>query len=115
MTDFPHSDALCALPHPYCPDSAPATLFNQAMAETSRFHCRHTPGYEHWLNSNGLNADDLDSLEDWAQLPPIFASFFKRHLLLSSTGEGALELTSSGTSGEKAVCVMTSAAWPAPS
>lgn len=101
MTDFPHSDALCALPHPYCPDSAPAGLFNRAMAETSLFHCRNTPGYEHWLNNNGLNADDLDHLEDWSKLPPIFASFFKRQLLLSSTGEDALELTSSGTSGEK--------------
>jgi phenylacetate-coenzyme A ligase PaaK-like adenylate-forming protein len=101
MPYLPHSDALCALPHPYCRNSAPAELFNQAMAEISRFHCRHTPGYEHWLNSNGVRADDLDSLEDWSRLPPIFASYFKRHLLLSSTGEDALELTSSGTSGEK--------------
>ena len=32
---------------------------------------------------------------------PIFANFFKQHLLLSPTGEDALELTSSGTSGQK--------------
>ena len=47
MNHFPASDALCALPHPYCPASVPAGLFDQAMAEISRFHCQHTPGYEH--------------------------------------------------------------------
>jgi hypothetical protein len=101
MIDFPHSDALCALTQPYCPDSVPQGLFNLAMAETSRFHVHHTPGYEHWLNANGLQVNDLDELDDWSRLPPIFASFFKQHLLISPTGENALELTSSGTSGQK--------------
>jgi phenylacetate-coenzyme A ligase PaaK-like adenylate-forming protein len=101
MNHFPASDALCALPHPYCPDSVPAGLFDQAMTEISRFHCQHTPGYEHWLNANGLDVKDLDSLDDWSRLPPILANFFKQQLLLSPTGEDALELTSSGTSGQK--------------
>jgi hypothetical protein len=101
MHHFPASDALCALPHPYCPDSVPVGLFDQAMTEISRFHCRHTPGYAHWLNANGLDEQDLDSLDDWARLPPILANFFKQQLLLSPTGERALELTSSGTSGQK--------------
>ncbi|POA50209.1 acyl-protein synthase [Pseudomonas sp. MPR-ANC1] len=101
MTHLPASDALCALPRPYCPDSVPCGLFDQAMAEISRFHCRHTPGYEGWLNANGLTVDDLDSLDDWSRLPPIFANFFKQRLLLSTTGEDALELTSSGTSGQQ--------------
>lgn len=59
------------------------------------------PGYAHWLNANGLDEQDLDSLDDWARLPPILANFFKQQLLLSPTGERALELTSSGTSGQK--------------
>ena len=101
MFHFPHSDALCALTRPYCSESVPAALFDEAMAEISRFHCEHTPGYEHWLNANGLTAAELDNLEDWSQLPPIFASFFKRQQLLSPTGTDALELTSSGTSGQK--------------
>jgi len=101
MNHFPASDALCALPHPYCPDSVPAGLFDQAMAEISRFHCQHTPGYAHWLNANGFDVQDLDTLDDWSRLPPILANFFKRQLLLSPTGEHALELTSSGTSGQK--------------
>jgi phenylacetate-coenzyme A ligase PaaK-like adenylate-forming protein len=81
------------------------------MLEITRFHIEQTPGYEHWLNANGIAAKDLETLEDWSQLPPIFANFFKQHLLLSPTGEDALELTSSGTSGQKAACVMTRAAW----
>ncbi|MDD1139551.1 acyl-protein synthase [Pseudomonas sp. TNT2022 ID233] len=101
MNHFPYSDALCALTQPYCPDSVPDGLFNQAMAEISRFHSQHTPSYEHWLNANGLTVGDLDHLDDWSRLPPVFASYFKRQALLSSTGMDALELTSSGTSGEK--------------
>jgi hypothetical protein len=71
------------------------------MAEISRFHAEQTPGYAHWLNANGLTVKDLDSLDDWSRLPPIFASFFKQRPLLSPLGAEALELTSSGTSGQK--------------
>jgi len=101
MTRFPHGDALCALPKPYCPDSVPTGLFSQAMSEITRFHARHTPGYGHWLSAHSIDVDDLDTLDDWSQLPPIFANFFKQHRLLSPTGADALELTSSGTSGQK--------------
>ncbi|QXI03559.1 acyl-protein synthase [Pseudomonas tensinigenes] len=101
MIHLPSSDALCALPRPYCQDSVPPGLFDRAMAEISRFHCQQTPGYEAWINANGLHLNDLDSLDDWSRLPPVFANFFKQRLLLSSVGEDALELTSSGTSGQK--------------
>jgi len=101
MFHLPHSDALCALSNPYCQDSVAPQQFDRAMAEISQFHCQQTPGYAHWLQANGLTADDLHGLDDWARLPPIFASFFKQHLLLSASGKDALELTSSGTSGQK--------------
>ncbi|MHA3739127.1 LuxE/PaaK family acyltransferase [Pseudomonas sp. Eth.TT006] len=101
MHHFPYSDALCALTAAYCPDSVPAGLFDRAMVEISHFHIEHTPGYEHWLNANGVDARDLESFDDWSCLPPIFTQFFKQHLLLSTTGKDALELTSSGTTGEK--------------
>ena len=101
MTRFPHSDALCALPQPYCPNSVPGGLFDLAMAEITRFHAAHTPGYGQWLRAHSIEVDALDTVDDWSQLPPIFASFFKQHLLLSPTGADALELTSSGTSGQK--------------
>jgi len=71
------------------------------MVEITRFHIEQTPGYEHWLKANGVEAKDLETFDDWSHLPAIFANFFKQHLLLSPTGEDALELTSSGTSGQK--------------
>ncbi|WP_149086866.1 acyl-protein synthase [Pseudomonas prosekii] len=101
MTHLPFTNALCALTQPYDLDAVPAGLFDRAMAEVSQFHCHHTPAYEQWLNTNGLDSTELEQLDDWARLPPIFANFFKQHLLLSPTGEDALELTSSGTSGQK--------------
>lgn len=101
MIHFPHTDALCALPHPYSPDLVPPGLFDRAMAEISLFHSHHTPGYEDWLNANGLAVGDLEHLTDWSRLPPIYANYFKQRLLLSPTAENALELTSSGTSGQK--------------
>lgn len=101
MIFFPHTDALCALTQPYCPDSVPEGLFDKAMREISLFHCHNTPGYERWLNVNGLNARDMETLDDWTKLPPIFTNYFKHYLLTSSTGEDALELTSSGTTGQK--------------
>ncbi len=101
MIHLPCTDALCALPRPYDPDAVPQGLFDRAMRETTLFHCHHTPGYEHWLNANGLSARTLDRLEDWSRLPPLYANYFKQRLLLSPTGQDALELTSSGTSGQK--------------
>ncbi|MEB0046790.1 MULTISPECIES: acyl-protein synthase [unclassified Pseudomonas] len=101
MISLPHTDALCALAHPYDLASVPAGLFDRAMAEICLFHCQHTPGYERWLNRHGLDANQLNDIDDWAWLPPIFANFFKQQLLLSTTGEDALELTSSGTSGQQ--------------
>ncbi|WP_213938871.1 acyl-protein synthase [Pseudomonas sp. dw_612] len=101
MTHLPYTDALCALTQPYDLDSVPPGLFDRAMAEISQFHCHHTPGYERWLSAHDLDAQSLEGLDNWSRLPPIFANFFKQHLLLSSTGEDALELTSSGTTGQK--------------
>ncbi|RON51995.1 LuxE/PaaK family acyltransferase [Pseudomonas frederiksbergensis] len=101
MIQLPHTDALCALAQPYDLDAVPPGLFDRAMAEISLFHCHHTPGYEHWLKRHDLDAQALDQLDDWSCLPPIYANFFKQQLLISPTGEGALELTSSGTSGQK--------------
>ncbi|RON15561.1 acyl-protein synthase [Pseudomonas brassicacearum] len=101
MIQLPYTDALCALTKPYCLDSVPDGLFDRAMSEISLLHCQQTPGYERWLHANGLDANALESMDDWSRLPPIFANYFKRHLLLGSSGNDALELTSSGTSGQK--------------
>lgn len=71
------------------------------MRELTDFHYTESPGYATWLSNNGLDQQAITQLTDWTTLPPIFANYFKRRLLMSSTGKQALELTSSGTSGQK--------------
>lgn len=101
MTDFIHSDALCALQEPYRSNATTDLLFDDAMREITTYHCQRSPGYRQWLLANGLQETDLPRLQEWSRLPPIFANYFKQRLLLSDTGVDALELTSSGTGGQK--------------
>ncbi|CDH22296.1 acyl-protein synthase [Xenorhabdus bovienii] len=101
MTSLAYVDALCALDHPYRADSDCDQLFDAAMRELTRYHCENSPGYYQWLKANGLDDQKLEKLHDWSRLPPIFANYFKHQLLLSHTGIDALELTSSGTTGQK--------------
>ncbi|MEN2427456.1 acyl-protein synthase [Chromobacterium vaccinii] len=101
MTTLSHVEALCALEQPYRADAECDRLFDAAMRELVDYHCEHSPGYRRWLEQNGFTPERLAGLSDWSQLPPIFANYFKRKLLLSKTGEDALELTSSGTTGQK--------------
>ncbi|WP_137939919.1 acyl-protein synthase [Chitinivorax sp. B] len=101
MDSFPHVDALCAITDPYRMDADSDQLFDAAMRELTAYHCANTPGYGQWLAANGLDQAAAASLTDWSRLPPIFANYFKRQLLLSPAGDDALELTSSGTTGQK--------------
>ena len=100
MNTFPHTDALCASTQPYCLQALPQGLFERAMAEITGFHCQHSSGYQAWLAAHGLDAQTLLTLDDWSRLPPIPADYFKQRLLVSSSGVEAMELTSSGTSGQ---------------
>ncbi|RRZ86795.1 acyl-protein synthase [Erwinia sp. 198] len=100
MISVPVVDELCALTHPYQCDAMSEQLFHNAMLEIVSFHVENTPGYAQWLTHHRINPDS-PQLGSWGDLPPIFANYFKRHLLLSSRGQDALELTSSGTSGQK--------------
>ncbi|WP_036774487.1 acyl-protein synthase [Photorhabdus australis] len=101
MTSLAYVDALCALEHPYRVDDACNRLFDAAMRELTLYHCENTPGYYPWLKAGGFDVQKLEKLNDWSHLPPIFANYFKQQLLLSSSGRDALELTSSGTTGQK--------------
>ncbi|MFC7422198.1 acyl-protein synthase [Iodobacter arcticus] len=101
MASLVHVDALCAIESPYRTDAACDQLFNAAMRELTEYHCDESPGYAQWLASNGWDKAKLENVNDWSSLPPLFANYFKRRLVLSKAGEEALELTSSGTSGQK--------------
>ena len=100
MILIPAVDELCALTRPYQCDATSEQLFHNAMLEIVSFHVEHTPGYAQWLRHHCINPEN-PQLDSWGSLPPVFANYFKRNLLLSNTGQNALELTSSGTSGQK--------------
>ncbi|MDK2125167.1 LuxE/PaaK family acyltransferase [Parachitinimonas caeni] len=101
MANLAHVDALCALDHPYQASADTDRLFDTAMREIVAYHNEHSPHYAEWLAANGFDINTLGANPDWSQLPPIFANYFKQRLLLSESGKEALELTSSGTTGQK--------------
>jgi phenylacetate-coenzyme A ligase PaaK-like adenylate-forming protein len=101
MANLAAVDALCALEHPYRVDAHGDHLFDAAMRELLDYHCLHSPGYADWLASRQFDAAMVHRADDWWRLPPIFANYFKQRLLLSDTGAEALELSSSGTSGQR--------------
>ncbi|MBC8948431.1 MULTISPECIES: acyl-protein synthase [Xenorhabdus] len=101
MQNLPHVKALCAITHPYRACTEYDALFNNAMCELTLYHCAHTPGYKQWLSDHGLDKQALMALDDWSNLPLLFANYFKRNLILSDSAHDALELTSSGTTGQK--------------
>ncbi|MEQ2025782.1 acyl-protein synthase [Xenorhabdus szentirmaii] len=101
MQNLPHVKALCAVTHPYRACAEYDALFDSAMRELTLYHCEHTPGYKQWLNDNGLDEQAIMALDDWSSLPLLFANYFKRNLILSDSAKDALELTSSGTTGQK--------------
>lgn len=100
MMTIPGVDALCALEHPYQRSAETDELFDSAMREIVAYHAQNTPDYARWLSHHGIDPASL-TLDSWAHLPPVFANYFKRNLLLSASGQEAMELTSSGTSGQK--------------
>lgn len=100
MNDLSRVTALCALEHPYQRTAQTDRLFDEAMREIVAFHVENTPDYDRWLRRHDIDPQDLTDVA-WRDLPPLFANYFKQNLLLSHTGLQALELTSSGTSGQK--------------
>ncbi|KMJ46450.1 acyl-protein synthase [Xenorhabdus khoisanae] len=101
MQNLPHVKALCAITHPYRACAEYDALFDAAMRELTLYHCEHTPGYKQWLTDHGLDKQAIMALDDWSSLPLLFANYFKRNLILSESAQNALELTSSGTTGQK--------------
>ena len=101
MTGLPAVEALCAIEHPYRSDSECDRLFDAAMAELTLYHAENSPGYRQWLTQNGFDPTAPSGSEAAPHGPPIFASYFKHRVLTTRGTEDALELTSSGTTGQR--------------
>ncbi|HGN0867902.1 TPA: acyl-protein synthase [Providencia alcalifaciens] len=100
MISVPTVDELCKLNQPYHCTAASELLFHHAMQELVFFHIKNTPKYAQWLIKHHISPEN-PQINSWGDLPPIFANYFKHNLLVSHTGNDALELTSSGTMGQK--------------
>ncbi|TDA47801.1 acyl-protein synthase [Burkholderia pyrrocinia] len=99
MTLLPAVTAFCAIKSPYRLTRRISSMFDRAMRELIAFHYAHTPGYARWLSANDFTFERARALNDWSQLPPIFARYFKQALIPSHTAHDAIELTSPDTPG----------------
>ncbi len=93
---------LCEMEVPYQVDSQTDTLFVKAMQENLSWHKTKNPFYARLLKLKGFEIDSLKNISDCARIPMIPATFFKLHETISvEKKEVTLNLTSSGTSGQK--------------
>lgn len=81
------------------------SLFNRAMAEALLWHQEKCPGFSEFLKYKKFNysAKNFDA----TKIPPIFVTVFKENRLTSiADDEIKIELTSSGTGGQKSAIVL---------
>ncbi|MDD2772112.1 MAG: hypothetical protein PHP45_00275 [Elusimicrobiales bacterium] len=84
----------------YSPESE--RLFLEALRESAAIHCRRSPHFGGLWKNAGFSPEDLRGPADITRMPFIFVAAFKERELSSiAKKELALELTSSGTSGQK--------------
>ena len=75
--------------------------FLRACRENCAYHIRRCPGYAAICEHLGFSPDQLRTVDDLAQIPPIPTLFFKGRTLVSMPRRRmAMEVTSSGTSGK---------------
>ncbi|MBM3267814.1 MAG: acyl-protein synthase [Candidatus Sericytochromatia bacterium] len=92
-------DRLLALEDVYDASPAAEGLFLEAMRDVVAWHCERNEAYR---NLCALRGFDPGAWDDLAFIPHVFVNAFKAHELLSVPREEvALNLTSSGTSGQK--------------
>ncbi len=86
--------------HPYdLPGSDKAFL--RACRDNAAYHIRRCPGYAAICRRLGFSPEQLQAMEDLADIPVIPTLFFKRKVLFSMRSwRMAMKVTSSGTSGK---------------
>jgi len=82
-------------------------LFVDAMRESAAIHYRRCPQFRGLWDMCGFKPEDLRTAADIERMPYIFVAAFKERDLVSATKkETVLELTSSGTSGQRSRIVL---------
>ncbi|NLI80000.1 MAG: acyl-protein synthetase [Candidatus Riflebacteria bacterium] len=86
---------------------SPATdrLFDEAMGEALRWHQQRCPEFRGFLARHGFTGKRLPVTPE--EIPPLFVTIFKEHRLVSIPDERIrIELTSSGTGGQRSAIVL---------
>lgn len=77
-------------------------LFLEAMRDAARHHRETSPVFDALCRRRGFDEAAMRSVEDVAGVPTMFVNVLKRHEILSiDRADVALNLTSSGTTGQK--------------
>lgn len=96
-----NADKLCNIADAYNHSSEINALFVEGMKEITRFHQEHNPFYARLLVKKNFDIDSLTTVEDCAEIPYLYADFFKTHVVKSIPDELIAEhYTSSGTTGQ---------------
>lgn len=102
LTDTPALDRYMALPEIYRKSNEHDAAFVAAMREALAWHLSRNDAYRELCRQAGFGLEDLRKIEDVPHVPHVFVNVFKQHELLSiDRSEVALNLTSSGTTGQK--------------
>ncbi|MBH1965692.1 MAG: acyl-protein synthase [Comamonadaceae bacterium] len=92
----------CAQTVPYLADAQSEAQFVEAMRDVTIWHRDRSPWYRGLLSHSGVQAERINTMADVVSLPPVHANFFKQHEVLSvPESDVVLNLTSSGTTGQK--------------
>ncbi|HBE88583.1 MAG TPA: hypothetical protein DDW67_05510, partial [Elusimicrobia bacterium] len=87
---------------PYRQSSSDRALFTAALRESAAIHVRRCRRFAGLWKAEGFEPADLRSWRDTARMPQIVVAAFKERDLVSATKkETVLEMTSSGTSGQR--------------
>ncbi|HEY9898151.1 MAG TPA: hypothetical protein V6D00_03110 [Pantanalinema sp.] len=102
LTDTPALDRYMALSGIYDESPAHDAAFVAALAEALEWHLAHHGPYAELCRQQGFSLSDLETIEDVPRVPHVFVNVFKKYELLSiEKDQIALNLTSSGTGGQK--------------
>lgn len=92
---------LAELP-PYRHSASDRALFTAALRASAAVHMRRCPEFAGLWKAEGFRPADLRSWRDTARMPHIVVAAFKeRGLVSAAKKEAVLEMTSSGTSGQR--------------
>lgn len=102
LTDTPALDRYMALPTIYAASPEHDAAFVAAMREALAWHLEHHDAYRALCEGMGFGLERLRTIEDVPYVPHVFVNVFKKYELLSiDRADIALNLTSSGTTGQK--------------